>query len=65
MVEHFVSSVPSATLLPEEMPDACGGTALQLLFRGNKNGRFTGFHGLVVVIKILLACEGNLPCGMF
>ena len=33
-MEHFVSSVPSATLLPEEMPDACGGTALQLLFRG-------------------------------
>eukprot|EP00913_Durusdinium_trenchii_P000184 g167.t1 len=31
MLEHFRSSVPNAGLQPEEMPNACGGTALQLL----------------------------------
>ena len=34
VLEHFVSSVPNAGMLPEDMVSACGGTALQVLRPG-------------------------------
>eukprot|EP00434_Breviolum_minutum_P028797 symbB.v1.2.025470.t1/scaffold2474.1/size78372/2 len=70
MVEHFVSSVPSATLLPEEMPDACGGTALQLLLVEVPKlcdylGPFEVLGGAVVTAYAIIAGELDSTAATF
>lgn len=66
VLEHFVSSVPSAGMLPEDMVSACGGTVLQVLAVEVPKlcdylGPFEVLGGAVVTAYAIVAGELESP----